>query len=122
MSLADSFGSAIPGFQSAVVGVRNTVNTFSTLLKDIDKGIYDFIKTVRTYMTIVTAVTTAVMGVIVGLSVLVILGAILMTFCDKYKCRYLLYFSCFLLFIIGLLGFVISVVLSVVIPPVYFTC
>lgn len=122
MSLADSFGSAIPGFQSAVVGVRNTVNTFSTLLKDIDKGIYDFIKTVRTYMTIVTAVTTAVMGVIVGLSVLVILGAILMTFCDKYKCRYLLYFSCFFLFIIGLLGFVISVVLSVVIPPVYFTC
>lgn len=122
MTLADNFGSAIPGFQSAVAGVRDTVNTFSTLLKDIDKGMYNFLKTARTYMKIVTAVTTAVMGVIVGLSVLVILGAILMTFCDKYKCRYLMYFACFFLFIIGLLGMLITVILSLVIPPVYFTC
>ena len=122
MTLADNFASGIPSFQGAVAGVRDTVNSFSTLLKDIDKGIYDFLKTVRTYMSIVTAVTTAVMGVIVGLSILVILGAILMTFCDKYKCRYLMYFACFFLFIIGLLGMLITVVLSLVIPPIYFTC
>ncbi len=83
---------------------------------------YSIIGDFGQYLTIVTSVITAFFGVIVGLSVLVILGALLMTFCEKYKCRYLIYFSCIFLFLIGIVGFLLSTLLSAIVPVVYFTC
>ena len=74
------------------------------------------------YLTLVTTIITAFFGVVVGLSVLVILGALLMTFCEKYKCRYLIYFACVILTLFGIVGFLLSTLLSIVVPPVYFTC
>ena len=65
---------------------------------------------------------TAFFGVIVGLSILGILGAILMTFCDKYKCRYLIYFACSLLVIIGIVCFLLAMIFSLIVPVFYFSC
>ena len=73
-------------------------------------------------MTLVTTIITAFFGVVVGLSVLVILGALLMTFCEKYKCRYLIYFACIFLVLIGIVGFLLSTLLSAIVPAVYFSC
>ena len=73
-------------------------------------------------MDIVTAVLTALFGVIVGLGVLGILGAVLMTFCDKYKCRYLIYFSCCILWVIGIVWFLLATLFSLLVPALYFSC
>ena len=61
-------------------------------------------------------------GVALGLATLALLGVVLMTFCDKYKCRYLMYFSCFILFFFAILGFLISIVFSILVPIMYWGC
>jgi hypothetical protein len=63
-----------------------------------------------------------VYGVTVGLASMMLLGALLVAFCDKPKCRYLMYFACFLLFFIGLVGFLMSIIFSFITPVVYFGC
>lgn len=61
-------------------------------------------------------------GVALGLAVMALLGVIMMTFCDKYKCRYLMYFSCFILFFFALLGFFIAIIFSIFVPLIYWSC
>lgn len=51
-----------------------------------------------------------------------LIGTLLMAFCDKTRCRYLVYFSCFFLFWIGVAGFLLSGLFSVLTPAVYFGC
>ena len=67
-------------------------------------------------------VISIIYGVMLGLSVLALLGVVLMTFCDKYKCRYLMYFSCVILFFLGILGFLIAMIFSILVPVMYFLC
>ena len=119
---ADAFGNSISTFQGAVSGVQGTVDDFATLLEDIDSMFYHYYTFGKPYFSIVTTVMTAFFGVVVGLSILGILGAIMMTFCDKYKCRYLIYFSCTLLTIIGIVCFLLATVFSALVPAFYFTC
>lgn len=73
-------------------------------------------------MSIITTAVTAFFGVFIGLGVLGIIGTLLMTFCDKFSCRYLLYFICTILFILGLISFILAVLFSVITPVLYFGC
>lgn len=61
-------------------------------------------------------------GVALGFACLALIGVVLMTFCDKYKCRYLMYFACVILFFFGLLGFLIAIIFSVLVPVMYWGC
>jgi len=63
-----------------------------------------------------------VYGITIGFASLMLIGALLVAFCDKTKCRYLVYFSCFILFFIGVVGFIISVFFSFAAPVVYLGC
>ncbi len=69
-----------------------------------------------------TLVINLIYGIALGLAVLALLGVVLMTFCDKYKCRYLMYFSCVFLFFFGVLGFLIAIIFSILVPVMYFMC
>ena len=61
-------------------------------------------------------------GITIGISSMMLLGALLVAFCDKINCRYLIYFSCVLVFILGIVGFALSLIFSLVVPTVYFGC
>ena len=61
-------------------------------------------------------------GVFIGFSFFALLGALLTACCDKYGCRHLMYFSCLFLFLVGFLGFFISFILSIIIPPATWGC
>ena len=119
---ADTFSGSVSTFQGAVSGVRDSVLGFAEMLEGFDGTFYDLYKQFGTYLTYVTLAVTIFFGVLVGLSVLVILGALLMTFCEKYKCRYLIYFSCCLLIIFGIVGFLLSIIFSAIVPALYFSC
>ena len=119
---ADAFGNSISTFQGAVSGVQDTVGDFASQLEGYDDMFYSIFESADPILEAVTTVITAFFGVIVGLSILGILGAILMTFCDKYKCRYLIYFTCTIMFIIGLVTFIITIVLSLLVPAFFFSC
>jgi hypothetical protein len=68
-----------------------------------------------------TAITGIYAGLI-GLASLAMLATLLLIICNLYKCRYLLYFVCFLLVIVGLVSFLLATIMSIIIPLVYFTC
>jgi hypothetical protein len=55
-------------------------------------------------------------GLLIGLCSLAILGAILMACCESYKCRYLMYLICGVMFLIMGVGFLVATLLSAVIP------
>lgn len=61
-------------------------------------------------------------GASLGLALLSLIGVVLMTFCDKYKCRYLMYFSCMFMFFIALIGFLLAIIFSLIIPMYYWGC
>jgi hypothetical protein len=69
-----------------------------------------------------TMVFQAIYGVAMGIAVLALIGVVLMSFCDMYKCRYLMYFSCFIFFIFGLISFCISIAFSILVPVLYWGC
>lgn len=73
-------------------------------------------------MKIVTIAVTAFFGVFIGLGVLGIIGTLLMSCCDKFSCRYLLYFICVIFLVLGLLSFLLSVLFSVITPVLYLGC
>ena len=61
-------------------------------------------------------------AVSMGFAVLALIGVILMTFCDKYKCRYLMYFTCIIMFFFAFIGFLIAFIFSIIIPILYWGC
>jgi hypothetical protein len=61
-------------------------------------------------------------GVALGFATLTMIGVVLMTFCDKYKCRYLMYFACVILFLFALIGFLIAAIFSLLVPVIYWSC
>lgn len=73
-------------------------------------------------LKLVTIGVTAAFGVFIGLGVLSIVGTLMMTFCDKYKCRYLLYFVCTILTVLGILCFFLTILFSIFTPVIYFAC
>lgn len=64
----------------------------------------------------------ALYGTTIGLSTIMLISALLVAFCDKIKCRYLMYISCFILFILGVTGFMLTLVSSVAAPAIFFSC
>lgn len=69
-----------------------------------------------------TMIFQAIYGVAMGIAVLALIGVVLMSFCDMYKCRYLMYFSCFIFFIFGFISFWISIIFSIIVPVLYWGC
>jgi hypothetical protein len=69
-----------------------------------------------------TLVLQVFYGASLGLAVFSLIGVVLMTFCDKYKCRYLMYFACVFMFFIGIIGFLIATIFSIIIPFYYWGC
>lgn len=59
---------------------------------------------------------------LIGLSALGALGALLMCCCNKDKCRYLMYFSCFFLSIVALVGLLVTTIVAAIIPPMQWGC
>lgn len=69
-----------------------------------------------------TLIFQAFYGASLGFAIFSLIGVVLMTFCDKYKCRYLMYFSCIFMFLIGIIGFLIAAIFSLIIPIYYWGC
>jgi len=61
-------------------------------------------------------------GIMIGICIMVLFGALLILLCDKGGCRYIMYIFCFFMLLIGLIGFLITTLISVSIPLVSWTC
>jgi hypothetical protein len=55
-------------------------------------------------------------GVFIGFASLALLGTLLTACCDKYGCRHLVYFSCLIMFLVGLIGALLLTIFAIMIP------
>ena len=91
-------------------------------MTDLDSSSYTTLKTVDSHNGQIHLGVQLLYGLTIGIASTMLLGTLLVAFCDKINCRYLIYFSCFLLFFIGVLGFALCVLFSIMVPTIYFGC
>lgn len=119
---ADAFLSNFGSIDTMVDGAVDQIGGFVDQVvgfNDMFTGMND---QVSPLMKLVTIGVTAAFGVFIGLGVLSIVGTLMMTFCDKYKCRYLLYFVCTILTVLGILCFMLTILFSIFTPVIYLGC
>ena len=118
----DLFASSISDFQTAVDGAQSSVNELKLTIDELTTTITTTYNQYTSIFDGISIGTSVYFGIVIGLTVLGVVGLLLMTFCDKFKCRYLVYFTCVILFIIGIIGFLLVVVFSVFLPVIYVGC
>jgi hypothetical protein len=119
---SDSFASQVGTFTSQIGTITSDLDKVKVQMRDLDDSLSSSLDILETPKSMGTLVISVIYGVMLGLSVLALLGVVLMTFCDKYKCRYLMYFSCVILFFLGILGFLIAMIFSIIVPVMFFLC
>ena len=119
---ANNFVSETSNYQSGITQLQSTLLSFTNLIKDTDNLFYNTLSTGSTDTNYVVTGMKVLYAATIAVASLMLLGVLLISFCDKINCRYLLYFACFILFWIGLLGFALSVLFSLLTPTVYFGC
>lgn len=119
---ATNFNNEASNFQSGVSALRSTITNFTDFLSNADNGSYTFLNNIVSQKSLINLGVQLVYGITIGLASMMLLGTLLVAFCDKTKCRYLIYFSCFILFFVGIGGFFMSILFSIISPTVYFGC
>jgi hypothetical protein len=119
---AQLFSDSMGGFTGAIGGVKSSIQTFVDQLNNGDQTIGNLLDTVQSPSAMITLGVQVFYGVIIGFTVLALLGVLLITFCDKFKCRYLMYFACLFLFLFGIIGFLLSVLFSLIVPILNISC
>lgn len=120
---AQNFHNEIANVSTGISPVQSNISLITTQVQNADDSIAKY----YTSQAITTANNTTTgfiiyYAVMIALSIISLIAAILVTFCSKYCCRYLLYGACFFLFVAGVIGFVFSTVLSLIIPPYTWGC
>jgi hypothetical protein len=119
---AGIFNTEASNFQSGASALQATINSFNGFLSNADNGSYTYMNTIQSKKSLINLGVQLVYGVTIGVASLMLLGTLLVAFCDKTNCRYLMYFACFLLFFIGILGFMMTVIFSIMSPAIFFGC
>lgn len=119
---AASFVGGAGSFGPSISSVTSDLNNVKAQINDLDSSLSSILDVMETPKSAGTLVISLIYGIMLGLSVLALLGVVLMTFCDKYKCRYLMYFSCVILFFLGILGFLIAIIFSILVPVFFLLC
>ena len=123
MQAATTFSSAVAGLSGGVMASAITaLDDVAVSMEDVDSQLGDLLGMGMGYMKYVTLAITVIFAVFIAFSVFGILGALMMTFCDKYSCRYLVYFACCFLFLLGIFCFLLSFLFSIFVPLMYYTC
>lgn len=119
---AQAFQNGINTFRAGFGDVETLLADLQDTLDQLDGSMTSAMGSINESLAIVTMAVSILFGVIIGLSLVGIVGALVMTFCNLFKCRYLIYFACVFLFLIGVVMFAFSVVFTALTPLLYYTC
>lgn len=119
---AQNFNTEASNFQSGVATLQSTITSFNNFFSNADNGSYSYMSDLTSKKPLINLGVQLVYGITIGIASLMLIGTLLVAFCDKTGCRYLMYFSCVLLFLIGIVGFMMTIIFSIVTPAIYFSC
>jgi hypothetical protein len=120
-SNADAFISNSAAVSSAITTANNTIGPLIVSLNNLDQQT-SILANSLVYSKYVTISVQVYSSVALSMAVLCLVGAILMTFRQKYRCRYLIYFTCVFMVILAIFGFLITSFLSIALPLTSWTC
>lgn len=109
-------------FSTALTTAQDTLSQFVGMIEGGDKQFYDIYSSSTAIMPTVTTAMTGIYAGFIGLAVLGIIPTLFLLICSWFKCRYLLYFTCCLFLLIGIVSFFIVTLISALIPIFYFVC
>jgi hypothetical protein len=135
-SVAESLYQALISISQNSEIVKNDLSTFAgdigTLqdqilnltkqIEDYDKELNNLLTVLEKPTDIVTLTLKIFYGISIALASLSLVAVILMTFFNFVKLRYIMYFSCVILFFSALLGFIVAAIFSLVVPLYYWGC
>ena len=121
-SQASSFSSTYTSVSAQVSSIQSSITSIVNSITDVDKQLGTSLTSMDTAGDNGNIGLQAFYGVFIAFSFFALLGVLLTACCDKYGCRHLMYFSCFFLFIAGLVGFLVVTVLSIALPVVTWGC
>lgn len=113
--IAGTFGSALDSAKGIIKGVLdNLVNG--------DIKYFTIYSSVTPYFPVMGQAVTGIYAGFVALASIAMLATLMLLICNIYKCRYILYLTCLIFVIIGVISFLLSVMISALIPITYWTC
>eukprot|EP00178_Gracilaria_changii_P006847 TRINITY_DN22220_c0_g1_i1.p1 TRINITY_DN22220_c0_g1~~TRINITY_DN22220_c0_g1_i1.p1 ORF type:complete len:294 (-),score=9.45 TRINITY_DN22220_c0_g1_i1:1071-1952(-) len=121
-SNASSYSTSFASISTQLTNIQNSVTSIADSIKSVDSSLESSLKIGQTAGDNANMGLQAFYGVFIGFGFFALLGALLTACCDKYGCRYLMYFSCVFLFIAALIGFLVSTFLSVAVPATTWGC
>lgn len=113
---AATFSSNFASVNSAVSSIQSSISSITSSIKNLDTSIVGPVGTMGTVGSNGNMGLQAFYGVFIGFASLALLGTLLTACCDKYGCRHLIYFSCLIMFLVGLFGALFATIFSVLIP------
>ena len=102
--------------------IQDATKTMISSFTNIDTNLGNPLETVKYWGDTVDTLLKVFYSFFISFSFVALLGVFLTAFCHRYACRYLMYIACVFLFIIGVVGFILVVLLSVVIPVITWGC
>jgi hypothetical protein len=118
---ADAYATGSGGITAGITSATGIISPILTSVSDLDQQFGGFLD-LSSFTQYATTGVQMYYAAVLGLAALAMLGAILMAFCDRYKCRYLMYFACMFMLIVAGLGFFLSMIFSVILPITSWTC
>ena len=112
----------IATFGTALDQVKTIVADIAGKLESGDSNFYSIYSQVNPFFPTILTGTTGVYAGLIGISCLGMLATLLLIVCNLYKCRFLLYFTCCILILIGIISLFVAILISALIPIMYFTC
>lgn len=119
---SNSFSTQVGTIQSQIVPMQTTINGLVTDVSKMDDNLGTYLSYIKTPGTYGNMGMQAYYGFLIGFSFFSLLGVLLMACCDKPGCRHLMYLTCIFLFIGALVGFIVSVIFSILVPFFTWTC
>lgn len=109
-------------FTSVLDQAKTIVSDVAGKLESGDKMYYDIYSQVTPYFSIMSTAITGIYGGLIGIACVGMLATLLLLICNMYKCRFLLYFTCCILILVGIISLLVATIISSLIPMLYFTC
>jgi archaellum biogenesis protein FlaJ (TadC family) len=117
----ESYFNVSTSISASIASAQSNISSLISQLNNIDSQ-YQSHSSYKSYLDSTPLYIKIFYSTIIGLCTLSILGALLMCVCDRPKCRYLMYFACFFLVVVSLVGLLVTTVVSVLLPPMEWGC
>ncbi len=119
---ATTFRAKFSQVNGAIGGIQDSVNSISSSIKSIDNSLGGPLGGANSAGKSGNMALQAFYGVFIGFGFLALLGTLLTACCDKYGCRHLIYFSCFIMFLVGIVSALLATLFSLFIPFMTWGC